>query len=134
MDVHPSKPILLLISSAGSVLKINYLNNEKISEQSILMNDEISCAKYTHSGRLKLVAYNRSINKNDNAHRYAVRWKEEDINIYIERECEKTPCNDGDTLWWQKHTVMTETHCERESPSVKKVDTKILQENVTWKY
>ena len=81
MDVHPSKPILLLISSAGSVLKINYLNNEKISEQSILMNDEISCAKYTHSGRLQHVAYNSSINKNENDHRYAVRGKQ--IYMYI---------------------------------------------------
>ena len=28
---------------------------------------------------------------------------------------------------------MTETHCERESPSVKKVDKKLLQENITRK-
>ena len=32
--------------------------------------------------------------------------------IRYDREKDRIPCDDGNTLWWRKHTLMTETHCE----------------------
>ena len=61
--------------------------------------------------------YNLERNKEENAHRYAVRGKKE----------RETHCDDGDTLWWRKHTVMK--NITRKGYH----DTKGGQENVTMK-
>ena len=62
MDVHPSQPLLILISCTGAVLKINYLNNERISEHrdpwkyfflnsyfSWVLINHLKCSKYNFS-------------------------------------------------------------------------------------
>ena len=54
-DVHPSKNIIILGNIFGLLVQYNYLSNERISENTMSFEDEMTCVKFSVCGSLVAV-------------------------------------------------------------------------------